>query len=81
MSKRTRTPLEVVAGDINLAALRLRIGYPSPLAAMRRARDELVNARAMLAMEIAVLDNQIAEASRTGKRQRTDRARSENTDG
>jgi hypothetical protein len=61
--KRIETPLEALVKDIWRAELRLRL-FPNALAAMREARDELVNARAMLTMEIAVLDNRIAETSR-----------------
>jgi hypothetical protein len=62
--KRIETPLEALVKDIARAELRLRLEFPDALAAMREARDELVNARAMLTMEIAVLDNRIAETSR-----------------
>jgi hypothetical protein len=62
--KRIETPLEALVKDIGRADLRLRLEFPNALTAMREARDKLVNARAMLTMEIAVLDNRIAETSR-----------------
>lgn len=62
--RREKTALDEAINLISVAQLRARICFEGPKLAKQLARDELVNARAMLSMEINRLDEEIAEANR-----------------